>query len=271
MDCTMNVSIICSCKNRYEPLKISLSSWLLFDEVKEIVIVDWNSDKPLNHLTKIDSRIKVIKVLDEEFFNQPQPLNLASKFCTQEYLLKLDTDYILNPYFRFFNNYPPEENVFVQGPNGIENKTQSDDPYFKYLRGLLFLKREHFNKVGGYNEDMNKFYAYEDDEICTRLELLGLKLKSLSYDHSLIHIPHSDKKRFENFEGDKEYEKQIWNELSQSYQGDELKWQFEYVISQYHIQKNKIDFGNPDNYYIESKINWNIIRLDDQNYFAKKL
>lgn len=264
------VSVICACKNRYDPLKISLGSWLLFDQIKEIVIVDWNSNKKLNHLTKIDSRIKIVTVLNEEYFNQPEPLNLASRFCSQEYLLKMDTDYILNPYFSFFNNYSVNETNFVQGPINIDEKI-ANDPYFKYLRGILYIKKSNFNKVGGYNENMNQYYAWEDDELCARLQLLGLELNSLNYDHSVIHIPHSDKKRFENFEGDKEYEKQVWNDLSKVYQGDELNWQFEYIISQYHIQKNKIEFQNPDNYYVRSKINWNIVRIDDQNYFAEKL
>lgn len=265
------VSVICACKNRYDPLMISLNSWLLFDEIKEIVIVDWNSDKKLNHLTKLDSRIKIVTVFNEEYFNQPQPLNLAARFCSQEYLLKLDTDYILSPYFSFFEKYQVDDTNFLQGPIGIENERIANDPYFKNLRGILYIKKENFDKVGGYNENMSQYYAWEDDELCSRLEILGLKLISLNYDHSVIHIPHSDKKRFENFEGDKEYEKQVWNDLSQTYQGDELNWQFEYVISQYHIQKNKSQFQNPDNYYIKSDINWNIIQLDDQNYFAEKL
>ncbi len=267
----IGVSIICACKNRYNPLKISLGSWLLFDQIKEIVIVDWNSDKKLNHLTKLDSRIKIITVLNEKYFNQPEPLNLASKFCTQDYLLKLDTDYILNPYFSFFDNYKIDDTCFLQGPIDLPDEKVANDPYFKYLRGILYIKRKNFDIVGGYNEDMNKYYAWEDDELCARLQLFGLKLNSLNYDHSVIHIPHPDSKRFENFEGDKEYENKIWNELSQHFHGDELKWQFEYVISQYHIQKNKLEFQNPHNYYIQSKINWNIIKLDDQNYFAEKL
>ena len=76
----MNVSLITACKNRYNPLLISLQSWLLFDEVKEIIIVDWSSDDPINYLTKLDKRIKIIRVDDEQYFNQPQPLNLAARF-----------------------------------------------------------------------------------------------------------------------------------------------------------------------------------------------
>lgn len=267
----MNISLICACKNRTEALKVSLSSWIVKKEIKEIIIVDWSSDESLSFLSKWDERIKIVTVPNQKYFNQPQPLNLAASLATQEYLLKLDTDYILNPYFNFFDNYPIDENSVIQGPIYIDDKTIMDSPFFKYLRGLLFLKKENFEKVGGYNEEMNKFYAWEDDEIISRLKMINLNVKAINYDCSLIHIPHTDDKRFENFEGDKEYEKEIWNQLSQSYQGDELKWQFEYVISQHHIEKNKQLFENPNNYYIKSKINWDIIQFDNQNYFAKKL
>lgn len=265
-----NVSIICACKNRYEPLKISLTSWLNYDQVKEIIIVDWNSSSPLNHLTNLDRRIKIVRVLNEQYFNQPQPLNLAASLSTQEFVLKLDTDYILNPYYKFFDTYNLDENNFVYGPTNIEDKTIENSPYFKYLRGLLYVRREHFNKVGGYNENLGKYYAWEDDELVSRLHLYGLKSESLNYNHTVFHIPHPDKKRFENFEGDKEYENKIIEELSKYYDGDELKWQTEYVISQYHIGKNMQQFPSPDHYYVESKVNWNIVQIDDQNYFAER-
>jgi hypothetical protein len=49
----MTISLICSCKNRNEPLKISLTSWLLKKEITEIIIVDWSSDESLAPLTKL--------------------------------------------------------------------------------------------------------------------------------------------------------------------------------------------------------------------------
>ncbi len=265
------VSIICACKNRYSALKISLNSWLNFDQVFEIIIVDWNSSKFINELTYIDKRIKIVRVENENYFNQPQPLNLASKIATCDYLLKLDTDYILNPYYNFFNQYKIDENTFVYGPTNIEDKIIESSPYFKYLRGLLYIKRHIFEEVGGYNENLGKYYAWEDDELVSRLYMYGLKSKSIQYDHTVFHIPHSDKKRFENFEGDKEYEKKVIEEMSKYYSGDELKYQSEYIISQYHISRNMQDFPKPDNYFIESKVNWKITQQNDQYYFAEKL
>jgi hypothetical protein len=68
----MSISLICACKNRIKPLLISLQSWLLCDEIKEIVIVDWSSDEPIKDITNLDSRIKRVRVNDQQFFNYQQ-------------------------------------------------------------------------------------------------------------------------------------------------------------------------------------------------------
>lgn len=266
-----SVSIICACRDRYSTLRVSLNSWLNFDQICEIIIVDWNSSKPFDELTHIDKRIKIIRVNKEKYFNQPQPLNLASKLVTSNYLLKMDVDYVLNPYYNFFDVYKINHNNFVYGPCNIEDKTIESNPYFKYLRGILYIKTSLFNNVGGYNENMGKYYAWEDDELVERLHMYGLKSKTLEYDHSVFHIPHPDKKRFENFEGDKEYEKSIVEEMSKYYSGDELKYQTEYMISQYHILKNMENFPKPIDYLTESKINWKITKETEQKYFAEKI
>jgi len=265
------VSIICACKNRYEALRISLNSWLNFDQVGEIIIADWNSEKSISDLTHLDKRVKIIEVRNEDYFNQPQPLNLASKLVTNNFLLKMDTDYVLNPYYNFFNEYNIDDTNFVYGPCNIEDKNIESNPYFKYLRGLLYIKTKFFKAVGGYNENMGKYYAWEDDELVIRLHMYGLNSRSVDYNHNVFHIPHSDKKRFENFEGDKEYEKNIVNEMSKYYSGDELKYQTEYVISQYHILKNMETFPEPLDYFVESKVDWNLIQKNDQHYFAEKV
>jgi hypothetical protein len=265
------ISIICACKNRYEPLKISLISWLNFNEVGEIIIVDWNSSRSISDLTYLDRRIKIVHVSNEEYFNQPQPLNLAAKLVTKDVLLKLDTDYILNPYFNFFKRYTISETNFVYGPYSIEDKTIESNPYFKYLRGLLYIKTKFFNAVGGYNENIGKYYAWEDDELVSRLHMYGLNSHSIEYDHNVFHIPHPDKKRFENFEGDEKCENEITTNMSKYFSGDELKYQSEYVISQHHILKNMENFSKPDHYFIEPKVNWKITQKNEQNYFAEKV
>lgn len=295
----MSISVICACKNRNSPLHISLNSWLNFKEIGEIIIVDWSSDEPLNYLTNLDSRIKIVRVPNKTYFNQPQPLNLAASIASGDYILKLDTDYILNPYYNFIEKYFPDDNSFTSGIHDYESPEfynpdtgiymidkvsmsvpdleeyfNSYSPYFKYLTGLLFISKENFNKVGGYNENLGKCYAFEDDEMFKRLRIMGLNENKLDCDYYLTHIPHPDKKRIENFEGLidlKFYEDAVREKLSPIHSGQELEWQVEYALSQQHIQENRKIIGEITDYYVNPKTKWNIVKLDDQNYIAEEV
>jgi hypothetical protein len=295
----MNVSVICACKNRYDALRVSLNSWLAFDEIKEIIIVDWSSDKPINHLTKLDKRIKIIRVENEKYFNQPQPLNLAASLATGDYILKLDCDYIINPYFPFFESYLIDNNSFLCGQDSYECKHEywdenlgayavnfygmdvgelmkyahSYSPYFKFLTGLCFVTRENYWKVGGYDERMGKYYAFEDDQITKRLTMMGLECKKLEQNHTLIHIPHPDKKRYENFEGygedsDDNNIENVKRKISDPNTSDADRWNYEYLLAKMNVQENERLFSDLDDYYIERIYDWELQNMDGQNYYA---
>jgi hypothetical protein len=290
----MTISLICACKNRNEPLKISLTSWLLKKEITEIIIVDWSSDESLSSLTKLDERIKVITVSNQKYFNQPQPLNLAASIATGDYILKVDCDYVFSPYYNFFDTYSIDKNSFLCGYHNIKNYEYFDgekyiidknnmtlvemkdyinsySPIFKYLIGLLFVSRDNFIKIGGYNENLGKYYAYEDDDIFHRLRVLGLTEKKLDFNYNLLHIPHPDKKRTENFEG---YDPLHINQLMHDVGGnteEERKWNAEYLLSMKHIEENKKNVPLTDNYYTRPLNEWNLQKIDEQNYYAHKI
>jgi hypothetical protein len=295
----MNVSVICACKNRFDALRVSLNSWLAFDEIKEIIIVDWSSDNPINSLVKLDKRIKIVRVEDEKYFNQPQPLNLAASIATGDYILKLDCDYILNPYFPFFQSYKIDEFSFLCGQDSYECKheywdenlggyavnfhamdagelmqySHSYSPLFKYLTGLCFVSKENYWKVGGYDERMGKYYAFEDDQIVKRLSMMGLECKKLQHNYNTIHIPHPDKKRYENFEayGDDSFDDDIENvkrKIADPNTSDSDRWNLEYLLSRMNVQENEKLFSDLDNYFIERIYDWEIESVDSQNYYA---
>ena len=283
-----NVSLICVCKNRLESLRVSLSSWLLFDLIKEIIIVDWDSEEPIHNLTQLDPRIKVIRANNKKYFNLAQPLNLAASQATGDYILKVDTDYIINPYYNFFESYSIDETCFVSGAHDAPDLVYGPDQngeyaidmaknefmnvvdyvncfsqYFRYLRGMLYVSRENFLKVNGYNESIDT-YGFEDGDMETKLKSLGLTHKKISYDHSLIHIPHSDKKRIENCKYDLYDEKEIRSNLSNYYSGDILEAQTYYGVVSRLVQKNGDASRRKGR-----KITWKIDQIDDQNYVAE--
>jgi len=266
------VSLICACRNRVKPLLISLSSWLLIDQIGEIIIVDWSSDESIKNITNLDPRIKRVRVNNQEFFNQPQPLNLALKFCTQEFVIKVDSDYVFNPYWNFFDSYLVDDSSFVCGDSNSNELDNSVQPYFKYLRGILYVKRKFLEEVGGWNENMGEYYGGEDGEIEKRLELYGLTKKKISLDYKVIHIPHSNKDRLENFKG---YSYSDLNEstkqlLSPYLNGNVLEWNVDYILTERHINNNINSFYNSiEHYYVEPKTKWIVKELDNQNYFAE--
>jgi GT2 family glycosyltransferase len=288
----MSVSIITACRNRVKPLSISIASWIQFDEVDEIIVTDWNSDQPIDHLTRLSKKIKVIRVNNEPYFNQPQPLNLAASLVKSEYLLKLDNDHILNPYFSFFDSYKITDKSFVSGCNAGQ---RGMDTYFLYpLWGLLYVNSEIFKKVGGYNENMGKYYAVEDDELSVRLISYGLAPTSIDVQKfTALHIAHTDKDRVKNFES---FES-INNIVSQSKKDLNKDQLYNYMaqlcrnknhsehptISKVMNSTNDVDpekywtftwgeFKDLDmNWYSDPIYKWEVTQLTDQTYEAVKI
>jgi glycosyltransferase involved in cell wall biosynthesis/GR25 family glycosyltransferase involved in LPS biosynthesis len=294
----MTISVICACKNRNDALRISLSSWLNFKEISEIIVVDWNSDEPVEKFLSLDDRIKIIRVNDKKYFNQPQPLNLALAMASGDRILKLDTDYVINPYYNFFETYTIDDNSFVSGKVAYKSPEFWSDElncftidkanmtvgelkdyyntyseYYKYLTGLLYITKENLLKVGGYNENLGKYYAYEDDELYKRLELLGLEHKKMYYDHRFHHMPHPDSKRTENFEGscDEELNSRIRYNLEPYYKGEELDWQIDYAISITHIKKNEEIISKITEPFVKPKTKWQVQQIYDRYYLAMNL
>jgi len=277
----MKVSIICPCKDRDEPLKTAIHSWLAHEEVVEIIITDWSSRKSLNYLTKISDKIKIITVKGEEYFNMQQPLNLALSVATGDYILKMDTDYILNTYpeFNFFNAVNLGDDSYFCGDyitEDVNDRSVADSHYVKYLRGVLYVKREHLLKIGGYNDNFGDYYGNDDGEVNQRLSLLGLKRRTFDSQcpyFTMIHMPHKNKRRYENFKAfnvDKTEENLIRSQLSNNWSGDPLEWQLEYILANRHIHINQTQ-QNPQYYYVEPKTKWKTTKLSDQMFFAEKI
>ena len=134
--------------------------------------------------------------------------------------------------------------------------------FYRYLVGILLLKREYFLRVGGYNEKLGDCYAYEDEEMYQRLELFGLKKNKVKISsYNFIHLPHGDAKRTENFKGFAEqddYLQQIYDKLKDEHNGDELKWQIDYGLSEHHTKLNKELVGKVTDYKNVNATEWEV-------------
>lgn len=280
----MSISVITACKNRGKALSISIASWIQFDEVDEIIAVDWSSEEPIDFLTNISEKIKIIKVQGEKYFNQPQPLNLAASMSNGKYILKLDSDTIINPYYNFFNNHKVDNNSFITGisesnlnifHNEKVEKTERS-AFLDPLWGTLFLTRDNYFKVGGYNENMDEYAAWEDNEIVERLIILGLNHKKINLkSKTLFSIPHSSKERVENFKAYKEnknLELSIRNKLKTEYNLENENVVHKLILEKHNrINWKKYRLIENSHYFIPPIIKWNIIKVSNQLYLAEKI
>ena len=195
-----DVSIVVGCKNREKMLDVSIRSWLYYPEIKEIIITDWSSDNPINYLEKIDPRIKVIRVDGQQYYNASTPVNIAIKKATSPIIMKLDTDYIINPYGNFYDLISINHNEFITG-NHEDTIIDNDLNFVKGMNGYLCVYKEHIESVGYYDENIEN-YGVEDCDMFSRLCQLGLRRKTLQFNPcniSIYHNPHNGYHRTKNF------------------------------------------------------------------------
>jgi hypothetical protein len=177
-------SVFTGCMNRNENLVRALPSWLAHDEIGEVVIVDWSSETEVaDSIADVrDERVKIVRVGGEAGWIYTLPFNLAAKRTSKQYLLRLDSDVML------------KEDFFRAHQFSYAEYMRGDPKEDKGLTGMLYVHREHFVAVNGYNEFLRS-YGWEDIDLFGRLEAeRGLRHNFFS-PGTAYHIPHSDEER----------------------------------------------------------------------------
>lgn len=175
------ISAIVCVKNRTNNLLKSLYSWLKIPKITEIIILDFGSEIPVK-IPHLSDRIKLYRY-ESKFWHLTKAYNIASQLSTKNIIMKLDADYYLDKFFLTHNKLPKDKKSFVCG------KIQK--PW--NLCGFLFVHRENFFAVNGYNERIIN-YGYDDYDIYIRLESIGLKRIFLNSDF-ITHLPHDESNR----------------------------------------------------------------------------
>lgn len=193
------LSLTVGVKNRYMQLKVSLMSWIVQKSIDEILIIDWDSnDINYEELKKMDSRIKIVKISNQPYYNHSQVLNECVKNSKNNHILKMDVDYILNPYIRLNQWLDIEwETEFMAGAwnqNYLDNKIG----FIEHTNGFVCIHKKHIEKIGGYNENFVG-YGWEDCELYIRLQKeLGLTKIVPPISENFVpiyHNPHIDEIR----------------------------------------------------------------------------
>lgn len=214
------VSIIFSCMNRNENLIESIESWMdSHSFIKEIIVVDWSSKRPLieNYYIKrlvTKKKINLIRVENEKYFSLAKSYNLAASRASSKILLKLDADYVLKD-CRWMDHIQNQ----VLGIEGISNNEKLFDYFVRgdhlfslNYTGFFLVNKENFLM---YNENMQG-YGHDDIEIYNRTKKHFPNLKEIIFFNIkdyIYHIPHSNDKRIENYENKDLKETSLTNSL----------------------------------------------------------
>jgi len=183
-------------KNRFQQLKVALNSWIIQDAIKEILIVDWDSDDiDRRYLNKLDKRIKVLRVDNQPNYEHARVLDTCINNAKYDHILKMDIDYIINPYYKLEQWLDIDwDTQFMSGYWG-QKILDNELGFIEHLNGFMCIRRNHVHAVGGYNKDFIG-YGWEDCELYIRLmDNLGLEKLSVPISSNFVpiyHMPHHD-------------------------------------------------------------------------------
>ncbi|AYV77974.1 MAG: glycosyltransferase [Edafosvirus sp.] len=188
-------SIIAVCMNRNLHLEKSLPTWIASNP-NEIILVDWGSKLPIKSIVdkhNHDNKITLITINNVNKWVLTKAYNLAIRFSKYKNILKVDSDTLLDEKFFSYHNLENEQ-VFFTG-----DWKQSRNENEKHTNGVIYVKRDLFMHVNGYNEFITT-YGYDDSDLYERIDKYAKKLLiNLDY---IKHIDHSNKDRIINQSSD---------------------------------------------------------------------
>ncbi len=231
------VSILVSTYNWPEALELSLKSMFVQKVLPdEIVIADDGSTSKTKELIdklRKETSITIKHVWQEDKgFRKTTILNKAIVEVTGDYILQVDGDVVLDPYFVSDHIEIAQRGCFVCGSrvklsqeetnsilrskkmrlrfwnmplsfvfNSFRSKLLRHFLAFRYARRLGHLRgcnmafwKEDLIRVNGYNEDLTQ-WGHEDTEIAYRLHFAGVRKKVLKMGGIVYHLYHKESSR----------------------------------------------------------------------------
>lgn len=182
MDQFNRLSIITTCMNRLEHLKVTLPIFLKQSN-SEVIVVDYGcSQGTKEYVNENYPMVKVIKAENILTFSASKARNIGAKNAKGEVLFFCDADAILHEDIGLWIKENFSKNNFYITPKG-GNGTM----------GTFIVSSESLFKAGGYDEAFDA-WGGEDKDIYDRLEVLGLN-KSVYPLGFVTTIAHSDEMR----------------------------------------------------------------------------
>lgn len=183
------ISLVTCCMNRTANLIKALKTWLEFEEINQIVIVDWSSRSSVSADLRTvgikDNRILVARVGDQSRWILSYAFNFGFRLAGYDKILKTDADIMIRS--NFFRDNVLHEKTFLSGDWRVAEKGQ------EHINGFFMVHREDLFSVGGFNEYITS-YGWDDDDLYIRMEQLGLNRVRIKKS-GIYHIPHDNAQR----------------------------------------------------------------------------
>lgn len=202
------MSLTTSCMDRNEFLIESLKTWIQFP-FREIVIVDWNSKKPVEEsiresfdsefISSLQVPIKIKRVENERYYDHSRVRNLKVDLCESDWILCIDSDIKLN--YKFANYFTLKDPIRFYC-----NLSRRSD---RGLFGTSIFSKYLYKTVGKFDETL-KYWGNEDGDFYDRAKEIGFNCRDIR-SITMYHQEHSDELRSYNTPQDT-----IWRSLAEN-------------------------------------------------------
>jgi hypothetical protein len=176
------ITLVTTCKNRLEHLKVSLPKMVIQPNAK-VVVVNYGCQQGTSEWVSSNyPQVKLVEVNDDEGWNVSRARNLGARSAESEWLFFIDADAVLKiNIVDWLKNQTDQSSLYLPAPK----KTN--------LFGTCIIKTEVFNRLGGYDEAF-RGWGGEDTELYDRV--ISEKLKIKGYPSQYIDvIEHGDEMR----------------------------------------------------------------------------
>jgi hypothetical protein len=177
------LSLITTCKNRLPHLKQTLPL-MLQQPRAEVIVVDYGCEQGTAAWVKEHHpQAKLVQVKDDPVFCLARARNMGAKIASHEMLCFIDADVLMHlELAKWLELNQKPDGFYLYG-----DRTELE------LFGFLIVAREHFFKVGGYDEAFTG-WGGEDTDLYERLAMVGLSKSSIPKE-SISSISHGDELR----------------------------------------------------------------------------
>ena len=257
----LKFSLIVTTYNWPEALRLTLTSAIRQSSFQGEIIIGDDGSGPDTARTIEEvmgpTAIRWCHVRHEDVgIRQARVKNLAVSYSRCEYLIFIDHDVVLHPYFVSDHLRMSEKGVFLQGKRCFLGESQTKDMFTqgvftasffsphlrnrknairnlllghvlsrrkrfqRVLRGCnLSMHREDFLRVDGYDEVFDQLWGREDSDICYRLFHYNVRIRNLWFCALQYHIHHTVSKAREKDRLDEELERVVQEKRKRAIRG----------------------------------------------------